>query len=252
MSSKMITPTTTLAVIVSLCMTPSAFAQKVVVASTTLAGAIARAAGATEVRVLAPPEVNHPPEYELKPSDLMKLQGASLAVYGGYEKMVPRLVETSGSSRVLPMAIDTKTSPENLMEQARKIAKVLNTEQEEQAWESRFTARLTRLREKVKPIAGKRAVVHRQAEPFARFAGLEVVKILSPGELTPRTMADSIALKPEIIVDILHFPLAGVIAENAKCPYVRVINFPGVDKTSTLEDIFEYNVTQLLKAMKSR
>lgn len=239
-------------VAIAFCATPSAFAQKVVVASTTLAGAIARAAGATEIRVLAPSQVSHPPEYELKPSDLMKLQGASLAVYGGYEKMVPRLVETSGSSRFLPMAIDTKTSPENLMEQARKIAKILNTEQEEQAWESRFTARLTLLREKVKPIAGKSAVVHRQAEPFARFAGLDVVKILSPGELTPRTMADSIALKPEIVLDILHFPIAGVIAENAKCPYVRVINFPGVDKTSTLEDIFEYNVTQLLKAMKGR
>jgi zinc transport system substrate-binding protein len=236
--------------IISLCIAPASFAQKVAVASTTLAGAIAKAAGAEEVRILAPPEVNHPPEYEVKPSDLMKLHGATIAVYGGYEKMVPRLAETSGSQGVIPVPIDTRTSPESLMEQARKIAKVLHTEQEELAWESRFKERLSELRGRLRTFSGKRAVVHRMAEPFARFAELQIVKLLAPGELTPKTVGESIALKPDVVIDILHLPLAGVIAENAKCPYVRIINFPGVDGTKTLEDIFEYNVMQLLKAQR--
>ena len=235
---------------ISLCLAPPAFAQKVVVASTTLAGAIAKAAGAGEVRIIAPPEMSHPPEYDVKPSDLMKLRGAVVAVYGGYEKMVPRLVETSGSQGVVTLPIDTRTSPENLMEQARKIAKVLDTEQQELAWESRFKERLSELQGKLSAFSGKRAVVHRQAEPFARFAGLQVLKLLSPGELTPKTIAESIALKPDVVIDILHLPLAGVIAENAKCPYLRIINFPGVEGTKTLEDIFEYNTNQLIKAMK--
>jgi zinc transport system substrate-binding protein len=234
--------------ILALCLPPWASAQKVVVASTSLTGAIAMAAGAEEVRVLTPAEMSHPPEYEVKPSDLLKLQGASIAIYGGYEKMVPRLVDASRNSSIVLLPVDTRTSPENLIEQARKIAKVLNTEEAERAWESRFQAKLTGLREKLKPFSGRRAVVHRQAEPFARFAGLNIIRILAPGELTPRTMAESIAAGPELVLDILHFPMAAALAQNAGCPYVRIINFPGVDRTVTLEDIFDYNSKQLEKA----
>lgn len=225
-----------------------ASAEKVVIASTSLAGAISRAAGAKEIRVLTPAEMKHPPEYEVKPSDLMKLQGAAVAVYGGYEKMVPRLIEAAGNNNILPVPINTKTSPDNLLEQARRIAKVLGTEQEEQAWESRFQAKLKELRQRLAPFSGMRAVVHMHAEPFARFADLNIVKIVMGGELTPKTIAESIAAGPQLVLDILHLPLAKVISENAKCPYVQIINFPGVARTETLEDIFEYNTLQVLKA----
>ena len=43
-------------------------------------------------------------------------------------------------------------------------------------------------------------------------------------------------------------PMLKVIAENAKCKYIQVINFPGVENTKTLEDIFEYNAAQFMKA----
>jgi len=41
-----------------------------------------------------------------------------------------------------------------------------------------------------------------------------------------------------------------VIAENAKCRYAQVINFPGVNETSSLEDIFQYNSTELMRAFQ--
>ena len=50
-------------------------AENVVLASTSLTAAIARAAGASEIRVLTPVETKHPPEYELTPSDLLKFEG---------------------------------------------------------------------------------------------------------------------------------------------------------------------------------
>lgn len=56
--------------------------------------------------------------------------------------------------------------------------------------------------------------------------------------------------KPELVVDILHFPNAKVIAENAKCRYLQVINFPGIENTKTLEDLFENNTNQLLKTFQ--
>jgi zinc transport system substrate-binding protein len=225
-------------------------AQEVVVASTSLTGAIAKAAGAREVRVLTTGDISHPPEYDLKPSDVLKFEGANIVVYAGYEKMVPKLLETSRSKNLLALRIDTTTSPENLMTQARKMAEILKNEQEERAWEQRFLAELKDLQKKLSPFLGKRAIVHLHAQPFSRWAGLNVVQVIPAGELTPKSVADAIAQKPELVVDILHFPVAKMIAENAKCRYVQVINFPGVDNTVTLEDIFKYNSNRLVKSFQ--
>ena len=225
-------------------------AGQVVVASTSLTGAIAKAAGAQEVRVLTPSDAGHPPEYDLKPVDLLKLEGADVVVYAGYERMVPRLVETSRNQQVLAIQVDTPLSPENLIAQERKVAGALKTVREAGSWEKSFLQTLKSLKGKLAPVAGKRAVVHWHARPFAAWAGLTVVQVIPLGELTPRVIADSIAQKPDVVVDILHSPVGKTIADNAKCRYVQLINFPGVEKTASLEDIFEYNTNQLLKAFR--
>jgi len=225
-------------------------AQGVVAASTSLAGAIAKAAGAKEVRVITPGEMRHPPEYDLRPSDLLKFEGADIVVYGGYERMVQKLLETSKNKNILTIQIDTETSPENLMDQVRKIAKVLGTEKERQVWEKNFIERLKLLQKKISPYSGRKAVVHRFAQTFSQWARLSIVQMISPGELTPRVISEAISKKPELVVDIYHFPIAGVIAENAKCRYIQIINFPGIGSTQNLEDIFEYNVSQLIKAYR--
>jgi len=40
------------------------------------------------------------------------------------------------------------------------------------------------------------------------------------------------------------------VAENARCKYIQVINFPGAGNTKTLEDVFEYNAGQLRNAFR--
>jgi zinc transport system substrate-binding protein len=221
---------------------------EVVVASTSLTAAIAKAAGAKEVRVLTPEGLKHPPEYELKPSDLFRFEGATVVVYAGYERMVSKLLETSRNKGMQAVQVDTEGSPENLIEQVRKTAKVLKTEETARIWEMGFLQRLDAMRGRMAHLSGKRAVVHRFAEPFARWAGLAVVQIIRPGEITPRAIAEAIAQSPEVVVDVLHFPVVKVIAENAGCRYSQIINFPGADNTKTLQDLFEYNAAQLLKA----
>jgi zinc transport system substrate-binding protein len=227
-------------------------AGQVVVASTTLTGAIAHAAGAQEVRVLTPTDAGHPPEYDLKPTDLLKLDGADVVVYAGYERMVSRLVEASRNKQIIAIQVDTTLSPENLIAQVHKVAGVLKTEREAGSWEKGFVQTLKSLKSRLAPVAGKRAVVHWHARPFAAWAGLTVVQVIPLGELTPRVIADSVAQKPDVVVDILHSPVGKTIADNAKCRYVQLINFPGVEKTASLEDIFEYNTNQLLKPFHSR
>jgi zinc transport system substrate-binding protein len=223
-----------------------------VVASTSLAGAIARAAGAKEVRVLTPSETKHPPEYELKPSDLLKLEGANIVIYGGYERMVEKLVETSRNKNMVVTKIDTTTSPENLIAQTKIVAAALHTEKEQQTWEKGFIAKLASLKTRLAPLAGKRAVVHLHTKPFVKWAGLSEVQVVPPGELSLKAVTDAIEKQPEVVIDILHMPAAKVIADNAHCRYVLVINFPAAQGTVTLEDIFEFNTAQILKAFQEK
>ncbi|MDI7260069.1 MAG: metal ABC transporter permease [Thermodesulfobacteriota bacterium] len=227
-----------------------ALAQEGVVASTSLTGAIARAAGAKEMRIIASSEMKHPPEYDLKPSDLLKFEGAKVVIYAGYERMVGKLLETSKNKNILAIQVDTTTSPENLITQVRKISKILKTENEGQAWEEGFSEKLKALKKRIASLSGRHAVVHRFAQPFAQWAGLSILQVIQPGELTSRAISDAIGKNPELVVDILHFPNAKVIAENARCKYIQVINFPGVENTKTIEDLFEYNCTQLLKVFQ--
>jgi zinc transport system substrate-binding protein len=219
-----------------------------VVASTSLTGAIAKAAGASEVRILTPAEAKHPPEYELKPSDLLKLEGANAVVYAGYERMVSRLAETSKNKNLVAIQVNTAMSPDNIIAQTRKVAAALHTEKQQQAWEKSFTEKLSGLKAKLAPFAGKSAVVHFQAQPFARWAGLSVTQAISPGEISPKAVADAISKRPDIVVDILHFPAARVIADNAHSRYALLINFPGVGGTATIDDVFEYNTMQIVRA----
>jgi zinc transport system substrate-binding protein len=223
-------------------------AEDAVVATTSLTAAIAKAAGAKEVKVLTPPGQKHPPEYDLKPSDLLKIEGAAVVIYAGYEMMVSKLLETAKGIQAIQVSTDT--SPETLISQARKISKILKSEKDEEAWEQKFLRELAEMQKKLSPYAGKRAVVHHFAQPFAKWAGLTVVHVIRPGELTPRAIAEAAAQAPDVVVDILHFPVAKVIAENAKCRYAQVINFPGVNETSSLEDIFQYNSTELMRAFQ--
>jgi zinc transport system substrate-binding protein len=225
-------------------------AEPVVVASTSLTGAIAKAAGAKEVRILTPVGIAHPPEYELRPSDLPKLEGARVVLFAGYERMVSKLVETGRNKQILVVQVNTEASPENLISQVRKVAAALKTEAYATAWEQEFVKKLAALRASLAPVSGKRAVVHWHAQPFARWAGLSVVEVVRPGELTPKVIADAIAQKPDVVIDILHSPVAKTIADNAKCRYAQVINFPGAGNTVTLDDLFEYNTKELLKAFK--
>ena len=223
-----------------------------VVASTSLTGAIAKAAGASEVRILTPAGAKHPPEYELKPSDLLKLEGANVVLYAGYERMVSRLAETSKNKNLVAIQVNTVMSPDNIIAQTRKVAAALHTETQQQLWEKSFMEKLNGLKTKLAPFAGKSAVVHLQAQPFARWAGLSVVQVISPGELSPKAMTEAIGKNPDIVVDILHFPVARVIADNARSRYAQLINFPGVDNTATLDDVFEYNTLQIVRAFQGK
>jgi ABC-type Zn uptake system ZnuABC Zn-binding protein ZnuA len=220
-----------------------------VLASTSWVGAMARAAGAGAVRILAPLDLRHPPEYELKPSDLDAASKADIIVYAGWEQFAQKLADTAGSAGVRTITVQTSNDPAEFKAGAAKIAQALGTEDKLEEWWSAFLPFAEELRERVRAAyPDRRAVVNRMQIPFAAWLGFEVVGEFGPAEPSPAVILDLARLKPVLVVDNYHGPSGQPIAEAANAVYVELLNFPGKDGTLTIEDVFRYNADTLIKA----
>ena len=223
--------------------------EKVVVASTSWVAAIARAGGAQNVRVLAPVDLRHPPEYELKPSDLTAVSKADLIIYAGWEMFAQKLAETAGSAKVQTVTVNTTNTPEALKAEARKIAEILGTLDAYTAWSKTFDPFAEDLRRQVQAAyPDRRAVVQRMQTPFAEWLGFEIIGEYGPAEPSPAVILEMVQTGPALVIDNYHGPSGSPIAEAAGAPYAEMLNFPGKDKTETLEDVFRYNAQALINA----
>ncbi|NLN19240.1 MAG: ABC transporter substrate-binding protein [Firmicutes bacterium] len=219
-----------------------------VVASTSWVGAIAEAAGAGAVKVLAPLELRHPPEYDFKPSDVQRALNADYVIYAGYEQFIAKLQ----AAVVLPqhklIQVMTTNIPTTLKEETRKLADLFGTQQQQQTWEKEYDAVASKVLAMAaeKGLVGQRAVVHVFLTEFAEWLGLEVVGTFGGGEeVTPVKMADLVRLNPDIVVDNWHNEQGSGIAMAADVPRAVLINFPGHGGTRSLIDVLIYNARQL-------
>jgi hypothetical protein len=221
----------------------------VVVASTSWTAAIAMAGGAEDVRILAPVDLRHPPEYELKPSDLTAVSEADLIVYAGWEMFAEKLKETAAGSKAKVLALKTTNSPETLKKEAAKVAEALGTAQKFEAWSAAFDVLTGELQRQVgEAYPDKRAVVQRMQTPFASWLGFEIAGEYGPAEPSPAVIVEMVNLKPALVIDNYHGPSGQPIAEASGAVYAELINFPGRDNTKTLDDVFRYNARVLIDA----
>ncbi len=220
-------------------------------ASTSWTAAIARAAGARDIVVIAPFSLQHPAEYEIKPSDLEAVAKADLVVHAGYEKFAQRLAQAAGVSTKKVVQLYTDNPPPVFREQAEKLAALLGTQDRFRAWASAFDAQVETMRRKVmSAYPGRKAVVHRFLAEQAKWWGFEVIGTFGPGELSPQALLALVQSKPDLVIDNWHNVSGTAIAEAVRCPYAALINFPGKDKTATIEDVFAYNEKLFLDAAK--
>ena len=221
--------------------------EKVIVASTSWVAAIAEAAGAKNVRILAPVELKHPPEYELRPSDLTLVSRADFVLYAGWERFAQKLTETAGSKAVI-VKVRTDNDPIVLKEEAEKLASMFGTEESFRSWRSDFDRLTGDIQLKVRQAyPDRRAVVQRMQLPFVKWLGFDVIGEYGPAEPSPALILDLARLKPVLVIDNYHGPSGIPIAEAARVPYAELINFPGKDGTKTLADVFQYNMEVLIK-----
>jgi zinc transport system substrate-binding protein len=221
-----------------------------VVATSSWTAAYASAAGAENVVTLAPFNMAHPSEYELRPGDIPILTNAGMILYAGYEVMAERLKKGLDLPPEKLLRIDTDYSYASMEKSIMQIAAGIGTESI--ARENLLTIR--RLLDKgrkaldEKRLAGQPVTVHRFQASLAKELGLTPVLIFGPG--SPEASAFVAVSKTEaaFIMDNIHNPVGQPFKEilpNAR--YVQLLNFPGQKGTKSLTDVIQYNISQLIQ-----
>jgi zinc transport system substrate-binding protein len=231
----------------------TAEAQERVLATTPWTAAFARVAGAQDVELLAPYEMKHPPEYELRPTDLRRIEEADLVVYAGYETMMDRLQRALGEANVSSVQITTVHTMEAIEESAMKIAEALGTE-------AAARRNLAEMREFFEDWRRELAsfglnetpvVVHGFQAALMGDLGVNVVGTFGPGPLEAQQIVRLSRTGAGVVIDNWHNEVAQPLEETMPgVPVVSFVNFPGHDGTRTILDVLRYNRSGLRQALE--
>lgn len=232
---------------------PTAFAQQRVLATTPWTAAFAGAAGAAQVELLAPYEMRHPPEYELRATDLPRIERADLVVFAGYETMMERLQRVIGERNLRAVRINTTHTRAVLQESIMAIAAALGTERQAQANLSEIYRFLDDWAAEVRQLElDKRPVLsHMHQAGLLSELGVNVVGTFGPAPLEAQQIARLSAGAPAVIVDNWHNEVAQPFRETvAGVRIASFINFPGNAGTRTLLDVLGHNRNALRQAVR--
>lgn len=223
-----------------------------VIATSSWTAAYAKAAGVTEVAVLAPAEMQHPSEYELDIDDIERLREADLIVCGGYEIMMERI--RNGLKIDPDKIVEVKTDYDldqmraSIMAIAGRMGKKETALKNIQEIERTFTNAQEKIR--LAGVTEQQVLVQFFIQPFARQLELNISGIFGPRSLEAFDILELMNLDFSIILDNAHNPLSAPLVESK--PGVKVaylVNFPGTGGTETLADVIRYNTTQILDAI---
>lgn len=224
-----------------------------VVATNTWTAALAAAAGATQIVALAPGDLRHPAEYELKPSDVMLLKGADVIVYTGFETMAKKLASAASDGGLKMLQIDADYSVATMRSSIMAIAAILGTEAKAResvaALEQYITAWKAELQSK--GLFGAPVVAHVFQVPLLKDLGFDIKGVFGPGPLEATQIAKLSSIPATFIVDNWHNEAAAPLRETMKAArYVSLINFPGPDGTTSLLEVLADNMKRVEAASK--
>lgn len=215
-----------------------------IVATNTWTAAFAQAAGARDIVTLAPADLRHPAEYELKPSDIAQLRGAKLIVTTGFEVMTKRLAEAAGSRKIRVLRIDADYSLDTLRTSIMAIADILGTQDQARAAIADLESFLSSWKQELRGdgLYGAPVVVHVFQQPLMAELGFTIKGVFGPAPLEAAQIAKLSTEKVTYIVDNWHNEVAVPLRETMPdARYASLINFPGPDGTTTLMDVLSDN-----------
>jgi zinc transport system substrate-binding protein len=216
-----------------------------VVASTSWVGAFAKAAGVTDVTVIAPPSVQHPPDYDPKPSDLVAVAKADYVLYSNFDGFAGKIREAAGGKAKL-VPVDLENTPPKIRSEVRRLGAMFGTATVAKSWLSTFDIAYTKLSADVKaklPSPAPTAVAHAFVEYWGDFAGVKVVGTFGLQPVTPKQLSELTAKKPRLLLVNAHLPDSPDIPGSKR---VDIINFPSADLD--LLSVFRTNAEKLIAA----
>ncbi|MDX9802330.1 MAG: hypothetical protein RBT69_13450 [Spirochaetia bacterium] len=243
-----------------LCSFPlSAESSMKIVATNSWTAAFAAAAG-SDSQQIASSNMQHPPEYELKPSDVVKIRDADLLVYAGYEVMMKTVFDSFKKPEEKLLKIETGYTPEIIEKSVMAIAvKTGNPDIGKKyiaSYNEDFASAVEELEKR--GLRGAPVIVQFHFKQLAEALGFKILAVFGPAPPEVSNLASIGKLKPALIIDNAHNPLGSPISEITGARTIELVNFPGfTDKEGTktpesLEGMLKYNISKLLEKQENR
>ncbi|WP_328928902.1 ABC transporter substrate-binding protein [Streptomyces sp. NBC_00190] len=223
--------------------------KPVVVVTTTWEGALAKAAGAEDIKVIVPQSVHHAPDYDPKPSDLAAVAEADFVLYAPFEPYAAKIKEAAGSKAKL-VEVNLDNDPGKVNAEVDKLGKLFGTENAAATWKSGFDTEYAKLNQELQAAwpGGKSPSVVAQVFTAwsAKLSGATVVGTYGPEAVTPAQLAELSAKKPALVLDNAHMS-TGTVLPDSGARQVKIVNYPGEDLD--LLPVYRNAAAELKKAM---
>ena len=193
---------------------PLAADESMTIATNSWTAAFVEMAGGS-AEYLAPAEMVHPPEYELKPSDVRKVRDADLLVYAGYEVLMKTVFDSFDKPEAQLVQIMTSYSPVMLEKSVLAIAEKLGTVDIAMQNITVYKQGIATAREELKDsgLFNVPVIVHFHQKPLAEALGFEILGVFGPQPFEVRQIAEFGKMKPSLIIDNAHNPMAAPLVE---------------------------------------
>jgi zinc transport system substrate-binding protein len=222
--------------------------NSMVVATNSWTAAYAKAAGAKNIVVLAPFEMQHPSEYELRAADIPVIVHARVVVYAGYETMVKRLQSGLDLNKEVLLKIETDYSMAVIEKSVMDIAQRLGTEKIALQNLDSIRQILTEGKSQLDKsgLNSAHVLVNFFQQSIVKEMGFEVAGVFGPAALEAGDI-DKMAKKESLmIIDNEHNPVGKPLERVIPgVVYRQLLNFPGLHHTTTIQDVIRYNIMQL-------
>ena len=220
----------------------------IIIATNSWTAAYAEAAGAENVTVLAPFEMEHPSEYELRPGDISRLMNADVIIYAGYEVMTERLKKGLDLPQEKLLLVNTDYNYEKIEKSILEIASRLGTESVacENLLDIRRAFDEGHKAISEKNIAKRPIIAHRFQSSLVSELGLVPVAVFGPASPEASAIANISKIQSPLIIDNIHNPVGLPFKEvSSDSRLIQLLNFPGMEGTKTITDVIRYNVAQI-------
>jgi len=224
-----------------------------IVASTSWVAAFAKAAGATAITVIAPSSLQHPPDYDPKPSDLAAIADADFVLMAGFEGFAAKMKEAVGADETKLITVATENSPDGIHKEVTRLGALFGTSDAATAYLATFDTEYAALAADVqKSVGSAKPVVVNQlfVTPFVFFAGLTSAGSYGPMPMTPEELKKLSDVKPAYVFENAHMPAGQAIVEATGAISVALINFPGDD--FELLSVFRSNAETIKKVFGTK